>query len=139
VLNFISRWITFRLGYQPLVMRKVLLVDVKLHCDLQGYMGESAGCAYAAAVSAFFRSRINMAGPSITGIVTSHKMTSGCQSTAAARVSLPDPTSRRKAWIEAKRYLNNFANVRLVINMNVPKRSHDGSHPAKLRMLSDVY
>src|ERR1700694_1956745 len=51
MLNFISRRITFGLGYQPSVVRKILLVDVKLHCDLQGYMGESTGCACAAALS----------------------------------------------------------------------------------------
>ena len=28
-----------------------LLVDMMLHCDLQGYMGESAACAYASALS----------------------------------------------------------------------------------------
>jgi hypothetical protein len=32
-------------------MRKVLFVVVALHCDLQGYMGESAACAYVSALS----------------------------------------------------------------------------------------
>jgi hypothetical protein len=32
-------------------VREVLLVDMTLHCDLQGYMGESAACAYASALS----------------------------------------------------------------------------------------
>ena len=41
VLNLISRRITFRLSYQPSVVCKVLVVDVALHCDLQGYIDES--------------------------------------------------------------------------------------------------
>jgi hypothetical protein len=27
-------------------VRKVFVMDETLHCDLQGYMGESAACAY---------------------------------------------------------------------------------------------
>ena len=51
VLNFISRRIKFRFSDQPSVVCEVLLVDKTLHCDLQGYMGESAACAYASALS----------------------------------------------------------------------------------------
>jgi hypothetical protein len=35
VLNLISRRITFRLGYQPSIVRKILVVDVAFHCDLR--------------------------------------------------------------------------------------------------------
>jgi len=45
MLNFISRRITFGLGYQPSVMRDVFLVDEKLHCDLQRLYGRIASCA----------------------------------------------------------------------------------------------
>src|SRR6266851_6399962 len=47
VLNLISRRITFRLSYQPSVVCKVLVVDVALHCDLQGVHWRITGCAHA--------------------------------------------------------------------------------------------
>jgi hypothetical protein len=58
VLNLISRRITLRLSYQPPVVCKVLVVDVTVHCDLQGVHWRIAGCAPAAALSSVFRQRI---------------------------------------------------------------------------------
>jgi len=58
VLNLISRRITFRLSYQPSVVCKVLIVDVALHCDLQGVHWQIAGRTHAAALSSVFRQSI---------------------------------------------------------------------------------
>ena len=55
VLNLISQRITFRLSYQPSVVCKVLIVDIALHCDLQGVHWRIAGCTHAAALSSVFR------------------------------------------------------------------------------------